>query len=163
METNNLNALKERLQGRKDILASLNKPGRPDALSFHFFNREFTMPMEQPEKYQQVVDAFKECLEKDIEDFEKLVAEGEILVKKFADERAAQLKLEQERKDKLAAESQAKLEADAKLRAEQEQKRKDQEDRLREATIAQEAEKVKQEKLKTQILEAELAAKKAAK
>ncbi len=162
MEQNNLNALKERLEGRKKILDSLNAKGRADAISFHYFNREFTMPVEQPEKYQSVVDAFKACLEADIADFEKLVAEGEASVKKFAEEKAELLKKEDEAKLKLAEEVKQRQVVEVEQKAELDKKRKDQEDRLREAQIAQQNEVLKQEQLKTKLLEADLAAKQTA-
>lgn len=152
MEQNNLDALKERLEGRKKILACMNGVGRADSISLQYFDRGFIMPLEQPDKYKEAVDAFKKCLEADIADFEKLVAEGETIVKEFADKKAAEVSALEDKRAEQEAE-------EAATAAEAQKKRIEQEEQMRLAQLTQELEKAKQEELRTRILEAELASK----
>jgi hypothetical protein len=160
MEHNNLDSLKERLAFRKDGLDSIvNGLGTPDSLTIDFFDRKIVVVFEEPGSSTEVMAAIKKYLNDQVTAFEKHVADGEVLVKEFAEAKAkadAELAARKAQED---AEEKAKQDAAAQAAAEAEAKRMAQEEQLRLATIAQEEEKAKQESLKTKILEAELASK----
>lgn len=153
MEQNNLDSLKERLAFKLEALESIkNGVGSPDQLKLIYFNRDITVLFEEPGIHKKVTDAVVSYLNDEVAKFEALVAEGEVIVKQTA---ATKLAEQQATTERLAQEETARLAQEEQQRQAQAQAETDRKEY--EAAIA--AEKLKQEKLRTSILEAELAAK----
>lgn len=153
MEQNNLDSLKQRLSFKKIALESIvSGLGSPDEITLHYFNRNITVLFEEPGIHKEITEAIVSYLEKEVSKFEVLVSDGEVLAQEFAaakliEQQITAERLAQEETNRLANE---KAQQTAQLQAETD--RKEYEAKIK-------AEQLKQEQLKTKILEAELAAK----
>ncbi len=157
MEKNNLDALKARVEFKRIGLDNIkNGVGRADKIVFVMPGRDVTILIEQPEKYQKGIDALLACLAEDAAGIQKIVDDGEIVVRKAEEKRIAEEKKNNDILAKQQADMKLKQEEEKKAYEEAERLRKEQESKIQAAKVEQEEERAKQEKLRTALLQAEV-------